>query len=100
MHSILKYLIINTVNSFNYLLKKQMYKNEEGSMNIELINIMINEENNNYNSISNNTQIINKIANTILENDENIIILSNFLYHLYDILTLLLNNLLSSHVDN
>ena len=100
LHSILKYLIINTVNSFNYLLKKQMYKNEEGSMNIELINIMINEENNNYNSISNNAQIINKSANTILENDENIIILSNFLYHLYDILTLLLNNLLSSHVDN
>ena len=100
LHSILKYLIINTVNSFNYLLKKEMYKQEESSMNIELINIMINEENNNYNSMSSNAQIVNKSTSTILENDENIIILSNLLYHLYDILTLLLNNLLSSHVDN
>ena len=100
LHSMLKYLIINTVNSFNYLLKKQMYKQEENSINIELINIMINEENNNYNSISNNTQTLSKGSNTILENNENIIILSNLLYHLYDILTILLNNLLSSHVDN
>ena len=100
LHSILKYLIINTVNSYNYLLKKQMYKYEEGSMNIELINIMINEDINNYNSNSNNTQLTNKNANTITQDNENIIILSNFLYHLYDILSLLLNNLLSSHVDN
>ena len=100
LHSILKYLIINTVNSLNCLLKKQMYKQEEGSMNIELINIMINEDSNNYSSVTNNTQLLNKNANSILEDNENIIILSNFLYYLYDILALLLNNLLSSHVDN
>ena len=100
LHSILKYLIINTVNSLNCLLKKQMYKQEEGSMNIELINIMINEDSNNYSSATNNTQLLNKNANGILEDNENIIILSNFLYYLYDILALLLNNLLSSHVDN
>ena len=100
LHSILKYLIINTVNSFNYLLGKQMYKQDDGSFNLELINIMINEDINNYNSISNNTQLINKNANTILEENEKIIILSNFLYNLYDILTILINNLLSSHVDN
>ena len=100
LHSILKYLIINTVNSFNYLLKKQMYKQEEGSMNIELINIMINDDNSNYNANQNNTNLINKNISTISEDNENIIILSNFLYYLYDILCLLLNNLLSSHVDN
>ena len=100
LHSILKYLIINTLNSLNYLLKRQMYKQEEGSMNIELINIMINEDNNNYNVNPNNIQLINKSKSTISEDNENIIIFSNFLYHLYDILCTLLNNLLSSHVDN
>ena len=100
LNSILKYLIINTVNSLNYLLQKQMYKSEEGSINIELIDIMINEDNNNYNSISNNVQLINKNSNSILEDNENIIILSNLLYYLYDILCMLMNNLLSSHVDN
>ena len=100
LHSILKYLIINTANSYDYLLKKQMYKQEEGTMNIELINIMINEDNNSYNINPNNTQLINKSKSTISEDNENIIIYSNFLYHLYDILCSLLNNLLSSHVDN
>ena len=100
LHSILKYLIINTVNSFNYLIRKQNYKQEDGEINLELINIMINDDIINYNSISNNSQLINKNTYSILEDHENIIILSNFLYYLYDILTILINNLLSSHVDN
>ena len=100
LNSILKYLIINSVNSFNFLLKKQMYQFEDADMDLELVKIMLDEENNfNYNS-NGNEQLINKKTNSISEENDNIIILSNFLYYLYDILTILLNNLLTSHVDN
>ena len=99
LNSILKYLIINSVNSFNFLIKKQMYQHEEGNMDFELVKIMLNEENNfNYNST--NSQLINKVSTPISNESDNIIIISNFLYYLYDILSILLNNLLSSHVDN
>ena len=101
LNFILKYLIINSVNSFNFLIKKQMYQYEEKDMDLELVNIMLNEENNfNYNSSFNNNQLINKKHITISEENQNIIIISNFLYYLYDILCILLNNLLSSHVDH
>ena len=97
LNSILKYLIINSVNSFNFLIKRQMYQHEEGSMDFELVKIMLNEENNfNYT----NSQLINKASTPISNESDNIIIISNFLYYLYDILCILLNNLLSSHVDN
>ena len=99
LNSILKYLIINSVNSFNFLLKKQMYQHEEGELDIELVKIILNDENNfNYNS--NSAQLINKKSTPISDESDNIIITSNFLYYLYDILSILLNNLLSSHVDH
>ena len=99
LNSILKYLIINSVNCFNFLIKKLMYQNEESELDIELVKIILNDENNfNYNSST--AQLINKKSTTISEESDNIIITANFLYYLYDILCILLNNLLSSHVDN
>ena len=101
LNSILKYLIINSVNSFNFLVKKQMYQFDDKNMDLELVNIILDEENNfNANSTANNNQLINKEPITISQENDNIIIIANFLYYLYDILTILLNNLLSSHVDN
>ena len=100
LNSILKYLIINSVNSFNFLIKKQLYQHEENELSIELVKIILNDENNfNYNN-SPNAQLINKKSTSISEESDNIIINANFLYYLYDILSTLLNNLLSSHVDN
>ena len=100
LNSILKYLIINSVNSFNFLIKKQLYQHEENELNLELVKIILNDENNfNYNN-SPNAQLINKKSTSISEESDNIIINANFLYYLYDILSTLLNNLLSSHVDN
>jgi hypothetical protein len=99
LNPILKYLIINSVNSFNFFLKKQMFQHEEGDIDLELVQIMLNDENNfNYNS--NSLQLLNKKPTKISEENDNIIIISNFLYYLYDILSILLNNLLSSHVDH
>ena len=99
LHAILKYLIINTVNSLNDLLKKQSYNHEEGNLDLSLINIIINEENNSIIN-SNNNQLLNKKNTTLTEDYENIIMISNFLFYLFDILCDLLNNLLSSHVDH
>ena len=96
---VLKYLIINSVNSFDYLIKKQMYHDDEGNVELELVNIMLNEENN-FNCNYNNNSLVNKKIWKIPEESNNILIISNFLYFLYDILSNLLNNLLSSHVDN
>ena len=101
LNSLLKYLITNSVDSFNYLIKKQKLQSEEGDMELELVRIMLDEENNfNYNATSNNYQMMNKKLNSISEENDNIIIISKFLYFLYDILSILLNNLLSSHVDH
>ena len=98
IHIMLKYLVINTTNSLNYLLNQHIYKQDDNSSNIELINIMLNDDNMNFTSTNNNQTISNK--NMILFENENIINLANFLYYIYDIFCLLLNNLLSSHVDH
>jgi hypothetical protein len=39
LNPILKYLIINSVNSFNFFLKKQMFQHEEGDIDLELVQI-------------------------------------------------------------